>query len=677
MTTVSDETPDVVPAEPSDGGQTDGAHTDVPETTGTEGNVSDLSGNTPEIAGDASDAETVDAVSAVPTEDAAAADDPEIDDRATTDAEAADPEVVDPSTTDPDALDDEAIEAEADAELDPDADFVPEVETIAARVEPATVSVPQLDPTDTTWWKSAVFYQIYPRSFCDANGDGVGDLAGVIGKLGYLELLGIDAIWLSPIMTSPMADHGYDVADPRDIDPLFGDLATFDALIAEAHARDIRVTMDLVPNHTSDQHEWFRAALAAGPGSPERDRYIFRDGRGENGDEPPNNWHSIFGGPSWTRVTEADGSPGQWYLHIFAAEQPDLNWENPEVFEDLEKTLRFWLDRGVDGFRIDVAHGMAKPADLPDMDLTKTALLSNDDDDPRFNNYAVHDIHRKIRKVLDEYPGAANVGEIWVNDNERFAEYLRPDELHLGFNFRLAKAPFESEAIREAIENSLDAVLSVSGTPTWTLSNHDVAREVTRYAPAHPATGELDLDRGTRRARAMLVVEMALPGSIFLYNGSELGLPNVDDLPEEALQDPVWERSGHAERGRDGCRVPLPWQGTEPPFGFSSSADTWLPMPESWRSLTAEAQLEDVGSMLSLYRAAIELRYNRPEFAGDSIDWYEAPEGCLAFRRSEGFLICALNAGEVPVPLPPGELLLISSPLVDGMLPPDAAAWLV
>ncbi|MBD0861182.1 glycoside hydrolase family 13 protein [Gordonia sp. zg691] len=641
MTTVSDETPpDVVPAEPSDQGQPDGAHDDIP-SPGSQGGA-----GTDHVV-------STDDVSDEPL--GVLADEP---------------------------LDEDAIEADADAEADDiEESLEPTTETAADTEpgdrQPAAAVVSQLDPTDTSWWQSAVFYQIYPRSFSDLDGDGVGDLAGVIDKLGYLELLGIDAIWLSPIMTSPMADHGYDVADPRDVDPLFGDLAVFDDLVAEAHARDIRVTMDLVPNHTSDRHEWFRAALAAAPGSAERERYIFRDGRGDDGDEPPNNWHSIFGGPAWTRVTEADGTPGQWYLHIFAKEQPDLNWENPEVFADLEKTLRFWLDRGVDGFRIDVAHGMAKPAELPDMDLTDTKLLQNSDDDPRFNNYAVHEIHRKIRKVIDEYPGAANVGEIWVDDNERFAEYLRPDELHLGFNFRLAKAPFESGAIREAIENSLDAVLSVSGTPTWTLSNHDVAREVTRYAVTDPQTGVLDLERGTRRARAMLVVEMALPGTIFLYNGSELGLPNVDDLPDDALQDPVWERSGHTERGRDGCRVPLPWEGTEPPFGFSTSPDTWLPIPASWRALTVEAQLEDVGSMLSLYRAAIELRYTRREFAGDHLEWYGAPEGCLAFRRSEGHLVCALNAGDEPVPLPPGELLLVSSPLVEGMLAPDSAAWLV
>lgn len=520
------------------------------------------------------------------------------------------------------------------------------------------------------WWQNAVFYQIYPRSFSDNNGDGVGDLAGVIDKLGYLELLGIDAIWLSPVMKSPMADHGYDVSDPRDVDPLFGGLEALDLLIAEAHGRGIKITMDLVPNHTSDQHAWFVEALSAEPGSPARERYIFRDGKGENGDEPPNNWPSVFGGPAWTRTTGPDGEPGQWYLHLFAPEQPDLNWDNPEVFADLERTLRFWLDRGVDGFRIDVAHGMAKPDGLPDMDHEAFGLLTNDDDDPRFNNDGVHDIHRLIRGVLDDYPDAMTVGEIWVKDNTRFAEYVRPDELHLGFNFRLAKVGFDSEEIREAIEHSLEAVATVSGTPTWTLSNHDVEREVTRYAD------DTDPRAGLDRARAMILVELALPGAAFIYNGAELGLPNAE-LPDEALQDPVWERSGHTERGRDGCRIPLPWEGETPPFAFSSNTKTWLLIPPEWSNLTVESQLEDLESTLSLYRLAIELRKTRPEFAGESIEWYGAPPGCLAFRRSLGKLVCALNAGPDPIGLPPGELLLSSSPLVDGKLPPNAAAWLV
>jgi alpha-glucosidase len=520
------------------------------------------------------------------------------------------------------------------------------------------------------WWQNAVFYQIYPRSFSDHNGDGVGDLAGVIDKLGYLELLGIDAIWLSPVMTSPMADHGYDVSDPRDVDPLFGGLEALDLLIDEAHGRGIKITMDLVPNHTSDQHAWFIEALASEPGSPARERYIFRDGKGERGDEPPNNWPSVFGGPAWTRTTGPDGEPGQWYLHLFAPEQPDLNWDNPEVFDDLERTLRFWLDRGVDGFRIDVAHGMAKPDGLPDMDHEAYGLLANDDDDPRFNNDGVHDIHRRIRAVLDDYPDAMTVGEIWVKDNTRFAEYVRPDELHLGFNFRLAKVGFDSEEIREAIEHSLESVASVSGTPTWTLSNHDVEREVTRYAEVTAPSAGID------RARAMILLELALPGAAFIYNGAELGLPNAE-LPDEALQDPVWERSGHTERGRDGCRIPLPWEGASPPFAFSTNPSTWLPIPPEWSNLTVEAQLEDLDSTLSLYRMAIELRKSRAEFAGESIEWYGAPPGCLAFRRSLGKLVCALNAGPTPIGLPPGELLLSSSPLIDGKLAPNAAAWLV
>ena len=351
-----------------------------------------------------------------------------------------------------------------------------------------------------------------------------------------------------------MADHGYDVSDPRDVDPLFGGIEALDRLVDAAHRRGIKVTMDLVPNHTSSAHPWFQAALAAGPGSVQRERYIFRDGSGPGGIHPPNNWLSVFGGSAWTRVVEPDGNPGQWYLHLFDAEQPDLNWDNPEVFDDLEKTLRFWLERGVDGFRIDVAHGMAKPPGLPDMEITDSTLLRISDDDPRFNHQGVHDIHRAIRSVLDDYPGAVSVGEVWVHDNARFAEYLRSDELHLGFNFRLLQAEFDAAEIRDAIENSLAAVALVGAMPTWTLESHDAERTVTRYGGG---------ETGLARARAMAQVMLALPGAAFIYNGEELGLPNVD-LPDEALQDPVWERSGHTRRGRDGCRVPLPWAGDAP-----------------------------------------------------------------------------------------------------------------
>lgn len=519
---------------------------------------------------------------------------------------------------------------------------------------------------DQPWWSNAVFYQAYPRSFCDTNGDGVGDLDGVTEQLDYLSRLGIDAIWLNPVMVSPMVDHGYDVADARDVDPIFGGMAALDRLIEAAHRLGIKITMDLVPNHSSSKHPWFLAALAASPGGDQRKRYIFRDGTGPGGIHPPNNWVSVFGGPAWTRVVEADGNPGQYYLHLFDAEQPDLNWENPEIAEDLEKTLRFWLDRGVDGFRIDVAHGMAKPPGLPDMRNPDLPMLTLDDDDPRFNHDGVHDIHRGIRKVLNEYPQAVTIGEIWVFDNEDFAKYLRPDELHLGFNFRLVRTEFDAPAVREAIENSLAAADLAGSPPTWCLSNHDVEREVTRYG---------DGAQGLARARAMALVMLALPGTVFVYNGEELGLPNVDDLPDDVLQDPTWERSDHTERGRDGCRVPVPWSGDAPPFGFSTNPDTWLPMPPAWTSLTAEKQLADDTSTLALYRRAIHLRREQKELRG-AITWLQEAEGSVAFT-TEGGLTCVLNAGSAPINLPDGQVLLASTPLTGGALSPDAAVWLV
>ncbi len=517
---------------------------------------------------------------------------------------------------------------------------------------------------DRDWWRDAVVYQIYVRSFADSRGEGIGDLDGIRSRLGYLELLGVDAVWLTPFFPSPMADHGYDVADPRDVDPLFGDLEAFDRLVTEVHEHGLRVIIDLVPNHTSDAHEWFVAARQAPPGSPQRERYIIRDGAGPDGAQPPNNWTSVFGGRAWSRLDD-----GQWYLHLFAPEQPDLDWENPEVWADLERTLRFWLDRGVDGFRIDVAHGMAKPPGLPDMVHPvgpQHGLLPDDTEDPRFDAEGVHDIHRMIRKVLDEYHGRAAVGEIWVTDDDAFGRYVRPDELHQGFNFRLADAGFDADDVQAAVDHSLAAVRAAGAPPTWTLSNHDVVREVTRYGGG---------ERGRRRARAMALVSLALPGSVYVYNGSELGLPQTE-LPDEARQDPVWERSGHTERGRDGARVPVPWEGDEPPYGFSTAAATWLPMPPDWGKLTVAAQLEDPDSMLSLYRQALELRHQQTGTAEPELEWYGAPAGCLAFRRHDG-LVCALNTSSVAVPLPPGEVLLASCPLGDErVLPPDAAVWL-
>ena len=523
-------------------------------------------------------------------------------------------------------------------------------------------TLPAARRTDADWWRDAVFYQVYIRSFADGTGDGVGDLAGIRERLPYLADLGVDALWITPFYPSPMADHGYDVADPRDVEPVFGDLAEFDALLADAHALGIRVTVDLVPNHSSHDREWFRAALDAAPGSPERERYLFRDGRGPDGSQPPNNWPSVFGGPAWTRVPD-----GQWYLHIFAPEQPDLNFANPEVLADLEETMRFWLDRGVDGFRIDVAHGMAKPEGLPDMvPMDDTGLL--DDHGPgdrRFDQDGVHAVHRRIRAVVDEYEGRMAVGEVWVSDDERLAQYLREDELQLAFNFRLVTAHWTATDLRDAVVHSL---ATVSGTPApacWVLSNHDVVRHVTRYGG-----GEV----GLRRARAAALLQLALPGAAYLYNGDELGLPNVD-LPDEVLQDPVWERSGHTARGRDGCRVPMPWSGEKPSFGFSATSDTWLPMPEEWSDLTVEAQAADATSMQSLYRAALALRASSPVFAGEGLQWLPAPDGCLAFRRPGG-LVCLVNLSPAAVPLPEGQVLLASADVSGGEVPVDAAVWL-
>jgi alpha-glucosidase len=511
----------------------------------------------------------------------------------------------------------------------------------------------------TDWWRSAVFYQVYIRSFADGNGDGVGDLAGVRAHLPYLRDLGIDALWITPFYPSPMADHGYDVADPRDVEPVFGNLAAFDAMLAEAHRLGIRVTVDLVPNHSSHQREWFQEALASPPGSPARARYIFRDG---NGDSPPNNWPSVFGGPAWTRVPD-----GQWYLHLFAPEQPDLDFTHPEVLADLEETMRFWLDRGVDGFRIDVAHGMAKPADLPDMVPAEDTGLLDDHGagDLRFDQDGVHEVHRRIRRVLDEHPGTMGVGEIWVADADRLALYLRPDVLQLAFNFKLLLADWDADELRTAIDHSLATVARTPAPACWVLSNHDRPRHVTRYGG-----GSI----GTTRARAAALLQLALPGAAYVYNGDELGLPDAF-VPDEALQDPVWERSGHTRRGRDACRIPVPWSGSEPPYGFTTASSTWLPMPAGWGPLTVEAQQTDGGSMLSLYRTALALRASAPAFAGEELQWVPAPDRCLAFRRPGG-LVCLVNLSPEPVPLPEGRVLLASTDVRGGSLPVDAAVWL-
>ncbi|MCP9209825.1 glycoside hydrolase family 13 protein [Streptomyces sp. NEAU-Y11] len=529
------------------------------------------------------------------------------------------------------------------------------------------------------WWRDAVIYQVYVRSFADSDGDGIGDLRGARARLPHLAALGADAVWLTPFYASPQADGGYDVADYRAVDPLFGTLADADDLVRTAHELGLRVIVDVVPNHTSDQHPWFRAALAEQPGGPARARYHFRPGRGADGELPPNDWESVFGGPAWTRTTGADGTPGEWYLHLFAPEQPDLNWDSPEVREEFDSVLRFWLDLGVDGFRIDVAHGMVKAAGMPDIGRTEQAKLIGSQVLPFFDQDGVHEIHRSWRRLLDSYPGdRIGVAEAWAPSPERLALYVRPDELHQAFNFQFLKSPWDAAAMRTVIDESLAATASVGAPTTWVLSNHDVVRHPTRYAEGSPA-------RGLRRARAAALLTLALPGSVYLYQGEELGLPEVVDLPDECRQDPAFFRtSPDGQDGqdgqdgfRDGCRVPLPWSRSGASHGFGPGG-SWLPQPAEWAGLSVEAQTGDPGSTLELYRSALALRRELPGLGDGRMTWLDAPAGVLALSRP-GFL-CTLNTLGEEVELPvPGRALLSSAPLAyraaTVRIPPDCCAW--
>ncbi|WP_433494977.1 glycoside hydrolase family 13 protein [Micromonospora sp. CA-248089] len=538
-------------------------------------------------------------------------------------------------------------------------------------------SAPSTTPrtADDDWWRSAVVYQVYVRSFADANADGVGDLQGIRQRLPYLRDLGVDALWLTPFYTSPQVDAGYDVADYRDVDPLFGNLTDFDEMITDAHALGLRIIIDMVPNHTSSAHPWFTAALAAGPGSPERERYLFADGKGEQGELPPNDWESIFGGPAWTRVVD-----GQWYLHLFDPAQPDLNWRHPEVRAEFEDVLRFWLDRGVDGFRIDVAHGMIKAEGLPDVGFNsittgqRQSELLGKGRLPYFDQDEVHDIYRAWRPILDSYPGGRMaVAEAWAETPQRLARYIGPDELHQAFSFDFLDATWSADSFRKVIDTALAESTIVGAPTTWVLSNHDRQRHVTRYG---------DGEVGLRRARAAALLMFALPGCAYVYQGEELGLPEVLDLPDELRQDPAFRRTGES---RDGCRVPIPWGGELPPYGFGPDGSelSWLPAPATWRSLSVAAQTGAAGSTLELYRAALRIRHEHPALAGlDGITWLETEPGVLAFRRTAGDaeVTCVVNISGAEVTVSGhGRPLVASADLTergDGyVLPVDAAAW--
>ena len=536
-----------------------------------------------------------------------------------------------------------------------------------------------------------MIYEVYIRSFADGDGDGVGDIAGLRSRLSHLADLGVDALWITPWYPSPMRDGGYDVSDYRAIDPRFGTLAEARALIAEAHELGLRVLLDLVPNHVSDQHAWFREALAAKRGSTGRARFIFRDGRGSAGAEPPNDWTSNFGGPAWTRVTEADGRPGQWYLHLFTPAQPDLDWTNQEVRDEFAAIMRFWFEIGVDGFRIDVAHGLVKAAGLPDAGSIVWPPASGEwTEHPHWDRDEVHEIYRDWRTLGDTYDEPrVFVAEAWVHSPERLARYVRADELHSAFNFDFLLAPWDAEEMRGSIVAALRAHDAVGAPPTWVLSNHDTVREVSRYArpqsvrPLRRLDDLLDLpadlEVGRRRARAAALLMLALPGGAYVYQGEELGLAEVEDLPDDVLQDPTWAQSGHTDRGRDGCRVPLPWSGEEAPFGFSppqAVAPPWLPQPPGWREETVQVQTGDEDSMLELYRRALRLRRSHPALGDGRLTWLPAPAGALAFAREPGFA-CVVNLSAQAVAPPSAAELLISSHELDakGRIPVHAAAW--
>jgi alpha-glucosidase len=538
---------------------------------------------------------------------------------------------------------------------------------------------------DPGWWRDAVIYEVYPRSFADANGDGVGDIAGIRSRLGYLRDLGVDAIWITPWYVSPLADGGYDVADYRAIDPRFGSLDEAEALIADALALGIRTIIDVVPNHVSDEHPWFREALAAGPGSPERARFWFHPGKGPDGSVMPTAWRNNFSGTTWTRVTDPDGEPGEWYLHLFSVRQPDLNWGHPDVRREHEDILRFWFDRGAAGVRIDSAALLVKDAALPEEPLPSQPIPPGAH--PNTDRDELHDIYRSWRAIADGYPGTrVLVGEVWLPDTERFALYLRPDELHTAFNFDFLAQPWDATAMRASIERTLAAHAPIGAPATWVLSNHDVTRPVTRLGREDSSFAFLakrqgvssDLALGARRARAAALLVAALPGSLYIYQGDELGLDEVTDIPAERIEDPMYHRSGGTDPGRDGCRVPLPWSGDEPPFGFSPAAATdgpWLPQPASWASMTVEAQVADPDSMLSLYRTMLAIRRAEPDLRGPDLRWLRTAPDVLAFQRGDRF-VCLTNVSPRPLSLPAGASPLVASaPLVDGWLPVDATAW--
>lgn len=542
------------------------------------------------------------------------------------------------------------------------------------------------------WWRNAVVYEVYPRSFNDSNGDGEGDFRGIIDRLDYLHDLGVDALWLTPFYPSPLADGGYDVADYCGVDPRFGTLRQFADLVARAHDRGIRIIIDIVPNHTSDKHPWFTRALHSAPGSKERNRYIFHVGRGEHGEQPPTNWLSNFGGSAWEPCGD-----GWYYLHSFAKEQPDLNWDNPEVQQDFLDILRFWCEQGVDGFRIDVSHGLVKDLREPLRDRPDPALMSPqaaDGSDPLWDRDGVHEIYRQWRELLNQYtPVKYAIGESWTPFTPRVYQYARQDELGSIFDFSLLKAAWDRDDYRKIIDRTGVCAAAAGSAPVWVLRNHDVPRLASRIALPKGADVEhwvtsdgrdpsIDPARGERRARAEALLMLGLPGTAFIYQGDELGLPEDLDLRSADVQDPIWERSGHRFKGRDGCRVPLPWNSDSVSFGFSQSSHPWLPQPAWYARFAVSNQEGSPESMLNLYRAAIAERRHWIG-PGDEAEWLtdgEYAEDGLGWRVSSGLEVLVNFSSEHAIRLPEEATVLLNScpertDRANKQVPPESAVW--
>ena len=541
------------------------------------------------------------------------------------------------------------------------------------------------------WWRSAVIYQIYPRSFADSNGDGYGDLPGITSRLSSLAALGVDAVWLSPFYKSPQRDAGYDVSDYCSVDPLFGTMTDFDALLERAHELGLRVLIDLVPNHTSDLHDWFKAAMTSEPGSLEREFYHFATGKGADGELPPNNWVSMFGGPAWTRTVGADGTPGEWYLHLFDSSQPDLNWDNPEVQAAFEDILRFWLDKGVDGFRVDQPHAMAKAKGLPDNPFAEAAgagFIEGADSPPMWFQEEVHPIFRRWRRILDGYsPERAMCGEAYVLPLSFMAKWVRPDEFHQTFNFRFLDTEWHAPLIKATIDESFTAFGEVGAPSTWVLSNHDVIRHASRMGgltgrptasdgvgPGHP---QPDRELGLSRARAATMFMLGLPGSAYLYQGEELGLPEHTTLEPEHRQDPTFARTQGERLGRDGCRVPLPWEAAGGKnFGFGPSDASWLPAPEIYGSYARDTQEGTAGSTLELYKHALAARKSW-NLGNGSFEWVPGLVSPTTLAYKNGDILVVHNFGEDAVALPEGEVILQSwAGACTDALPANQTVWL-